>query len=166
MSLPLQGRCAIHDLGAGPDGRCVLCRRSSPPRPSADGWVKGAVAVLVLTLAGAVGLKMAQRTLQARAAQEAAHAAGAPSNPVRLYTTSWCPHCARAKRWLDGQHVDYVALDIESDPWAQREIRRLNPRGSIPTFDAYGEVVVGFEPQEYATALARGAQRSQGAPAP
>jgi glutaredoxin len=121
--------------------------------------------VLVLGIVAGVAWKGVRRVRQALAAQDAAHLAGAPANRVRLYTTSWCPSCAMAKAWLNGQHVDYVNLDVERDAWAWSEYRRLNPRGTIPTFDAYGEVVVGFDSRAYTAALARGSKQA-GVPTP
>jgi len=156
----MHGRCAIHDLAIGPDGHCVLCRRApAAPRGSGARWVAAAVGVLLMCLAGAIVWKGMRGVARALAAQEADHAAAAPTNPVRLYSTSWCPYCAKARAWLNGQHVDYVELDIESNAWARSEYRRVNPRGSIPALDAYGEVVIGFDPQGYTAALQRGAAR-------
>jgi glutaredoxin len=95
-----------------------------------------------------------------RAAATAAADEAEPQNRVRLYTTSWCPHCKRAKQWLTAQHVDYVELDVESNAWARREHRKLSPRGTIPTLDADGAVVIGFSPEQFQQALRRGgAQR-------
>jgi glutaredoxin len=163
MSFTTHARCEIHDLAAGPDGHCVLCRRAAaaPPKTASDRWVRGAVVALLVCIACAMLWKGVQGAGRAVARMHTDHAAGAPANPVRLYTTSWCPHCKRAKTWLDNQHVDYVELDVESNSWARTEQLRLNRRGSIPTFDAYGEVVVGFDPQSYEAALQRGAQRQQ-----
>src|SRR5262249_26736727 len=37
-------RCEVHDLAAGPDGRCVFCRRDSGPAPaSTRRWAAGLV---------------------------------------------------------------------------------------------------------------------------
>ena len=51
--------------------------------------------------------------------------------------------------------MDYAELDVEKNAWARRENLRLNPRGSIPTLDADGEVVKGFSAEEFQAALAR-----------
>jgi glutaredoxin 3 len=159
--------CAIHDLACGPDGRCVLCLRAAPkPPPSASSRAMLAgLLLLSVALAGAVvwrGARSAVDALRERmAAQAVADAAEAPKNPVRLYTASWCPHCVRAKAWLTAQHVEFAELDVERNAWAAREHRRLNPRGGVPTFDAYGEVVAGFDPQAFQAALQRGAARQE-----
>lgn len=65
---------------------------------------------------------------------------------VTLYTTSWCPHCDRARRWLQSSAVSFTEHDVERDESAKRAMRRLNPRGGVPTLDFDGRVLVGFEP--------------------
>src|SRR5579862_9393649 len=48
-------RCATHDLATGPDGHCVLCRRTTGgPPPRRLVWMTGGVAV-VLAAATAYG---------------------------------------------------------------------------------------------------------------
>ena len=60
---------------------------------------------------------------------------------------------AAAARALPGVYAVWTAADIaEVPPIDFRE-------GSIPALDAYGEGVIGFDPQGYAAALQRGAAR-------
>jgi glutaredoxin len=68
---------------------------------------------------------------------------------VVVYTTSWCPHCREAKAWMATQGIDYEERDIEASSENKRMMNRINSRGSIPTFDVDGQVMVGFS----ATAL-------------
>ena len=167
-SHPSPLRCPTHGLACGPDGQCVLCHRSAPaPAGGATNRaVIGGLVALSIALVGAVGWRTARdlaRLVQERvAAARAAETAEAPKNPIRLYTTSWCPHCARAKQWLNAAHVEYAELDVERNAWARRENVRLNGRGSVPTLDADGEVVKGFSAEEFRAALDRAA--AHGAP--
>lgn len=170
MEPVIPGRCSIHDLASGPDGRCALCNRldarAAEPKVGTNQLVIGGLAVLALAVAGAVAVKGLRGTPGAvprESAEQAGGTADAKTASVRLFTTSWCPHCSRAKKWLAAQHVEYVELDVEHDASARREHRRLNPRGSVPTFDADGEVVQGFSPEGYQAALQRSAGR-QGRP--
>jgi glutaredoxin len=63
---------------------------------------------------------------------------------VVVYTATWCNVCRRAKKWLDANGVSYDDRDIEASSDDARTLRRLNPRGSIPTFDVEGQVMIGF----------------------
>lgn len=105
MSAPPSHPCSVHDLAAGPDGRCALCRRGDPP-PTNRGsrYLLAALALLVLAAGGAFVAKRARATADAGPAtlQEAAET---PASEIRLYTTAWCPHCKRAKEWLASNRV-------------------------------------------------------------
>ncbi len=127
----------------------------------------GGLAALALAVGGALawrGLRTIGDVVRAQAEAHAAARASAeaeemPAAPVRLYTTSWCPHCKRAKQWLSAQQVDFVEVDVERNPAAAREHRKVSPRGTIPVLDANGEVVVGFSGDAYRQALDRGRRR-------
>jgi glutaredoxin len=77
----------------------------------------------------------------------AASADEADGRWIRVYGTSWCPHCKRAKAWLDQHGYAYQDLDVEARPESGRVLRSLNPRGSVPTIDVDGEVLLGFSPE-------------------
>jgi glutaredoxin 3 len=78
---------------------------------------------------------------------------------VVVYTTGWCPHCKRAKAWMDESGVSYEERNIESSAQNAEENRALNPRGSIPTFDVDGDVMVGFSEANLVAMIERAAQR-------
>jgi glutaredoxin len=84
---------------------------------------------------------------------------------IVVYTTGWCPHCKRAKAWMAENGIPYEERNIESSSRNAEENRKLNPRGSIPTFDVDGEVLIGFSEADLVAMIERAAQR-QGAPAP
>jgi glutaredoxin len=78
---------------------------------------------------------------------------------VVVYTTGWCSVCKRAKAWMARQGIPYEERDIDrSSEYAQR-MRALNPRGSIPTFDVEGDVMVGFSENALATMMQNAARR-------
>jgi glutaredoxin len=158
---PAARHCATHDLACGPDGLCVLCRRAQAPPAAASNFagrviIGGAVTLGVLAV-GAIGVKTGAAVLSAAkqraAAKAAVDAEGAPAETVRLFSTAWCPTCVKAKKWLNAQNIPFAECDVERDPWARREFRKLNPRGTVPVFDVAGEVVIGFNEDTYRTAL-------------
>jgi glutaredoxin len=79
--------------------------------------------------------------------------------PVIVYTTSWCSVCKRAKAWMNGQGIAYDERDIESSQEYALTMRGLNPRGSIPTFDIDGDVMVGFSESDLVAMMQRAARR-------
>ncbi len=55
-------------------------------------------------------------------------------NRLRIYTTSWCPDCRNAKRFLDSHQIIYEEVDIDKDPEAEAFVIRVSGgRRVIPT---------------------------------
>jgi len=48
-----------------------------------------------------------------------------PSTIV-MYSTTWCPDCRRAKKFLDKQKVAYIDVDIEEDEKGRDFIMKIN----------------------------------------
>jgi mycoredoxin len=53
---------------------------------------------------------------------------------VTLFTTTWCGYCVRLKSQLDREGIDYVEVDIESDPEAAALVAKANDGDlTVPT---------------------------------
>lgn len=63
---------------------------------------------------------------------------------ITMYSTSWCPSCVAAREYMTKNSIQFTEHDIEQSPSAREIQRRLNPKGSIPTIDVEGAVLVGF----------------------
>jgi len=78
------------------------------------------------------------------AAQEVQSSVMTPqtSEPITLFTTTWCGDCRLVKRYFAQHHIDYVEINIEDDPAAARLVEELNHGyRSVPTF-RYGDRVI------------------------
>ncbi|MEO0073287.1 MAG: glutaredoxin family protein [candidate division WOR-3 bacterium] len=69
---------------------------------------------------------------------------------VVLFALSTCGWCRRAKELLDQNDIAYDYIFVDQTTGEEREqvvkrVRELNPRGSYPTIEIDGEVVVGFD---------------------
>lgn len=74
---------------------------------------------------------------------------------VELYTTTWCPYCEKARRFLRSRGVNFTEYDIEKDASAAARKKRLgSPRG-VPFAVIYGQKIQGFSASRYAGALAQ-----------
>lgn len=52
---------------------------------------------------------------------------------IVIYTTLWCPYCARAKALLDAKGVAYEDIDVGMDPAKHDEMTHLaGGRTSVP----------------------------------
>ena len=81
---------------------------------------------------------------------------------ITMYATDWCGHCERARRWLDDHGLDYAEHDVEVDADARARRDYLNPRGTVPTFEIDGRVMVGFSPGYMRRAILTSAKRRMG----
>ena len=58
------------------------------------------------------------------------------SQRIRMYTSTWCGDCRRAKRFLDSWRVPYEEINIEETPGAADFVVEANQgRRSLPTFE-------------------------------
>ena len=66
---------------------------------------------------------------------------------VKVYSTTWCPYCDRAKALLESKGVEYVNINIEEqfadDPWG--ELERVTSGKSVPQIFIGDERVGGFD---------------------
>lgn len=58
---------------------------------------------------------------------------------LKMYTTTWCPDCRRAKRFLTERQVAFEEINIEEVPDAAHLVTERNRgRRKVPTFDHNG----------------------------
>jgi glutaredoxin len=94
----------------------------------------------------------AESPAPAAAAPPSPFARAAASNDARnaqgeivIYTAKWCGWCRKALAHLDERNVSYRNRDIDDDPGAKDELRRLTGSTSVPAFEIDGEVVRGYD---------------------
>jgi len=73
--------------------------------------------------------------------------------PVEIYTTSWCPACKRAKRYLRSIKVPFKEYDVEKNRSAARRHAQLSPRGGVPVAVIGGSTILGFNKRAFNRAL-------------
>ena len=65
---------------------------------------------------------------------------------VEMYTTAWCPYCARAKALLERKKVAYTEIDIIEKPRRRNEmIERAGGRTTVPQIFIDGEHIGGCD---------------------
>lgn len=54
---------------------------------------------------------------------------------VKMYTTTWCPDCRMAKKYLDTKGIAYEEINVETVPGAAELVMSLNAgKRKVPTF--------------------------------
>jgi glutaredoxin len=61
-----------------------------------------------------------------------------------MYSLATCPTCARARREMDEQGIEYEERLVDGDPTHQQEVLRLTLQRTVPVFVKGSTVVVGF----------------------
>ena len=60
---------------------------------------------------------------------------------IRIYTTSWCPDCRKAKQFLEENKLAFEEIDIEEDLRAAKFVKVANNgKRKVPIFDVDGRV--------------------------
>jgi glutaredoxin len=65
-----------------------------------------------------------------------------------VYSSSWCPDCHTAKRFLDKHNIPYTDFDIEATPGAADVLIRHAGKRAIPQFVIDGRWVQPYRPGE------------------
>jgi len=58
---------------------------------------------------------------------------------IRMYTSTWCGDCYRAKRFLESQGIDFEEVNIDQDEEAARLVMKNNEgKRRVPTLEING----------------------------
>jgi thioredoxin reductase (NADPH) len=71
---------------------------------------------------------------------------------MTVYSAPWCPHCKRVKKFLSAQKVRYTLVDIDTDPDAIGQLRRLQNGGQIIPTVVYSDGTHEVNPSNEALA--------------
>ncbi len=65
---------------------------------------------------------------------------------VEMYTTGWCPYCARAKALLEHKGVDFAEISLDEEPGRRAEmIERAHGGRTVPQIFIGGEHIGGCD---------------------
>ena len=65
---------------------------------------------------------------------------------VDIYTTMWCPYCARAKSLLDKKGVAYREISLDEEPRRRAEmVERSHGGRTVPQIFINGEHIGGCD---------------------
>jgi len=63
-----------------------------------------------------------------------------------VYSSTWCPDCREAKRFLEKHKIPYTEINIETTPGAAQEVIRRTGKRAIPQFVIDGEWIQPYKP--------------------
>jgi len=63
---------------------------------------------------------------------------------VKVFSTSSCPWCRKAKEFLDKNKIAYQDLNVAEDKVARDEMLKLTNQMAVPTIAINDEFIVGY----------------------
>lgn len=73
---------------------------------------------------------------------------------VVMYSTSWCPHCKRARAYFAQNGIAYQDVDVEKSEAGKRDFAALGG-GGVPLILVGGKAMRGFDPARMEQLLKR-----------
>ncbi|EEH96390.1 glutaredoxin domain-containing protein [Clostridium tertium] len=64
---------------------------------------------------------------------------------IKIYSTSWCPSCIKAKRFFEMKGWDYKEINVADKHEDREEVFKVSGQRTVPVIDIDGEIIVGFD---------------------
>jgi len=65
---------------------------------------------------------------------------------VEMYTTMWCPYCARARALFERKGVTYTEIDLMEEPGRRSAmVKRANGKTTVPQIFIDGDHIGGSD---------------------
>ncbi|MFQ5647807.1 MAG: glutaredoxin family protein [Candidatus Aenigmatarchaeota archaeon] len=72
---------------------------------------------------------------------------------VRIFSTTSCPWCVRAKEWLKENKIEFEEVDVQQDRAAAQEMVEKSGQTGVPVLEVGDKIIVGFNLEELKKAL-------------
>jgi glutaredoxin len=129
------------------------------PDPRADSAILAASTISSVVVPG----PSAEPAPRARVPSSSELLAALHATPVSMFTTNWCPHCERARRFFQQNGVRVLEHDIDADARAAAELQRRTGSKAVPLIDVDGRELRGFDQRATIEALVASVERRLGA---
>jgi len=72
---------------------------------------------------------------------------------VRIYTTSTCAWCVKAKEFLNAHNIKYIELNVGIDSNARNDMFEKSGQFGVPVIEINGTLIIGFDASAIKKAL-------------
>ena len=72
---------------------------------------------------------------------------------VKIYSTSSCPWCVRAKEWFKEKGIPFEDVNVQEDRAAAEEMVKKSGQTGVPVIEIDGKIIIGFNLPEIEKAL-------------
>ncbi|MGL5087250.1 MAG: glutaredoxin family protein [Clostridium sp.] len=74
---------------------------------------------------------------------------------IKIYSTSWCPACVKAKRFFEMKGWEYNEINVADKHEDREEVFKVSGQRSVPVIQVANEIIVGFNKKEIEAAIAK-----------
>ncbi|WP_294341334.1 glutaredoxin domain-containing protein [uncultured Clostridium sp.] len=64
---------------------------------------------------------------------------------IKIYSTSWCPACIKAKKFFDMKGWEYTEINVADAHEDREEVMKVSGQRTVPVIDIDGAIIVGFD---------------------
>ena len=64
---------------------------------------------------------------------------------IKVYTTSYCPYCKRAKSLLESKNLEYEEINLTTDSELRLELEKKHNWRTVPMILINDELIGGFD---------------------
>ena len=64
---------------------------------------------------------------------------------IKIYSTSWCPPCAAAKRMLTDLNQPFEEIDIEKEGMSREKLKEITGGSTVPQIIINNKSIGGFD---------------------
>ncbi len=64
---------------------------------------------------------------------------------IKIYSTSWCPDCIKAKKYFNMKGVNYSEINVADKHEDREEVYRVSGQRTVPVIQINDSVIVGFD---------------------
>jgi len=75
---------------------------------------------------------------------------------VKVYSTSTCPWCIKAKEFFKEKGIEFEEVDVGANQEAAQEMMEKSGQMGVPVIDINGKIIVGFDQAAIEEAMKKG----------
>lgn len=64
---------------------------------------------------------------------------------IKVYSTTTCPWCVKAKNYLKSKNVEFENVNVSENLKAREELIEKTKQLAVPVLDINGTIVLGFD---------------------
>lgn len=74
---------------------------------------------------------------------------------IKIYSTSWCPACVKAKRFFEMKGWAYNEINVADKHEDREEVFKISGQRTVPVIQISEEIIVGFNRKEIEAAVGK-----------